>query len=231
MCTVVIRVPEPGLGEVRVLAVRDEDPARPWLPLGAWWPEHPRVQGVRDQLAGGAWLAHDERRLAVLLNRAGGTDLDVPTSRGTLVMGSLTGTPMPEPPTTLGFNLVEASLDGVRVTSWDGGTPRVSDLSPGTHMIAHEDVDDPATARVTAWLGAFAAAPTDGDRWWEAWVEVLKASAAMDPGDDRAIVRDNRAHGFPTLSLLVCAASIGVDGVTASMATFEHPGVWNDVVL
>lgn len=231
MCTVVIRVPEPGLGDVRVLAVRDEDPARPWLPLGHWWPEHPEVEGVRDQLAGGAWLAHDDRRLAVLLNRVGGTDLDVPTSRGNLVLGSLTGVPLPDPPTTLGFNLVEASVEGARVTSWDGGRPRVTDLAPGTHMIAHEDIDDPTTARVGAWRAAFAAAPTQGERWWEAWLEVLKSTTALDAGDDRSIVRDNRAHGFPTLSLLVCTASIGPDGVTAAMATFEEPGVWNDLDL
>ena len=74
MCTVVIRVPEPDRGDVRILAVRDEDPGRPWLPLGAWWPEHPEVEGVMDQLAGGAWLAHDDRRLAVLLNRADALD-------------------------------------------------------------------------------------------------------------------------------------------------------------
>lgn len=231
MCTVVIRVPEPDRGDVRILAVRDEDPGRPWLPLGAWWPEHPEVEGVMDQLAGGAWLAHDDRRLAVLLNRAGGTDLEVPTSRGSLVTGSLTGVPMPDPLTTLGFNLVEASADGVRVTSWDGGTPRVTDLAPGTHMIAHEDVDDPRTARVAAWLDEFAATPTEGERWWEGWIDVLRGTTAVEAADDRAIVRDNRAHGFPTLSLLLAVASIGPGGVTAEMATLDEPGVWNEPKL
>ena len=231
MCTVVIRVPEPDRGDVRILAVRDEDPDRPWLPLGAWWPEHPEVEGVMDQLAGGAWLAHDDRRLAVLLNREGGTDLEVPTSRGSLVMGSLTGVPMPDPLTTLGFNLVEASAEGVRVTSWDGGTPRVTDLAPGTHMIAHEAVDDRWTARVAAWLDEFSAAPTEGERWWEGWIDVLRGTTAVEAADDRAIVRDNRAHGFPTLSLLLAVASIGPGGVTAEMSTLDEPGVWNEPKL
>lgn len=231
MCTVVIRVPEPGLGQVRLLAVRDEDPDRPWLPLGHWWPEQPQLEGIRDQLAGGAWLAHDDHRLAVLLNRAGGTDLEVPTSRGSLVLGSLTGAELPTPLTTLGFNLVEASAGGVRITSWDGGTPRITDLAPGTHMIAHEDVDDPATARIAAWLDAFAAAPTEGNHWWEAWVRLLKETAELPSDDDRAIVRDNRAHGYPTLTLLVCVATIGPEGVTAEMATFDEPGRWNDLDL
>ena len=230
MCTVVIRVPDDS-GPVRVLAVRDEDPARPWLPLGAWWPEHPDVRGIKDQLAGGAWLAVDDDKLAVLLNRAGGSDVVPPASRGALVMGAMARQPLPDPLTTLGFNLVEATADGARITSWEGGSPRVTDLAPGTHMIAHDDVDDPATPRVAAWLDEFAAAPTDGDRWWEAWLDVLSGSAGMEATDDRAIVRDNRPHGFPTLTLLVCVVSLGPDGTDARMATLDRPGVWNDVTL
>ena len=48
MCTVVIRVPESPSAPTRVLAIRDEDPERPWNPLGRWWPEpHDGVVGVR----------------------------------------------------------------------------------------------------------------------------------------------------------------------------------------
>ena len=97
MCTVVIRVPEPGAGDIRILAVRDEDPHHPWRPLGAWWPQHPGVSGIQDILAGGAWLARTDDRVAVLLNRAGGADVAVPTSRGGLVLGSVTGAPLPTP--------------------------------------------------------------------------------------------------------------------------------------
>ena len=161
MCTVVIRVPEPSSGDgVRILAVRDEDPARPWRPLGRWWPEHPEVLGIQDVLAGGAWLAATDERVAVLLNRAGGAVGDRIESRGTLVMGSVTGHAVPDPLRTLGFNLVEATPDGARVTAWEGGSPRVVDLTPGTHMLAHDDVDDPSTARVLAWL----ARPDFGDQ-------------------------------------------------------------------
>ena len=38
MCTVILRVPSVSGRPVRMLAVRDEDPSRPWQPLGAWWP-------------------------------------------------------------------------------------------------------------------------------------------------------------------------------------------------
>ena len=231
MCTVVIRVPEPGAGAVRVLAVRDEDPQRPWRPLGAWWPDRPTVRGIMDELAGGAWLAADDSGLAVLLNRAGGADGPVLTSRGHLVLDSLAGRHLPRPLTTLGFNLVKVTADGARVTSWQGGTPQVIDLAPGTHMMAHDDVNDPATARVMAWLDAFAAAPTaagsDG-RWWDGWLTILAESTDLGPLDDRAIIRDNRPHGYPTLSLLVSVASVSQDGVEVSMATLDEPGRWND---
>lgn len=234
MCTVVIRVPEPGAGAVRVLAVRDEDPGRPWRPLGAWWPDQPSVRGVMDELAGGAWLAVNDSTLAVLLNRAGGAEGPNVTSRGALVLNTLAGVPLPDPLTTLGFNLIEVTADGAQVTSWEGGTPTVVDLSPGTHMIAHDDVDDPKTARVAAWLDAFAAAPTDDSpdgRWWDAWLAVLAKTTVLDASDDRAIIRDNHAHGFPTLSLLVSVASVSGSGVNAQMATLDAPGRWNDLGL
>ena len=47
----------------------------------------------------------------------------------------------------------------------------------------------------------------------------------------RGLARDNRAHGFPTLSLLLAVASIGPGGVTAEMATLDEPGVWNEPKL
>ena len=231
MCTVVLRVPEPGDGDVRILAVRDEDPHRPWRPLGHWWPERPGVRGVLDELAGGAWLAHDDSRLAVLLNRAGGSTLAVPSSRGSLVLDAVAGRGLPDPLTTLGFNLVRVENDSAVVTSWEEGEPRTVELAPGTHMVAHEDVDDPRTARVAAWLDAFAAAPTEGEAWWEGWFDVLRQTTSVGPLDDRAIVRDNRPHGFPTQSLLVCAASVGPRRTTADMVTLERPGVWNELNL
>ena len=231
MCTVVIRVPEPGQGPVRVLAVRDEDPGRPWRPLGAWWPESPQVRGIQDELAGGAWLAADDRKLAVLVNLAGGADVAVPTSRGHLVLDALAGQPLPEPLTTLGFHLVEADAAGARLTSWQGGHPARQRLMPGTHMVSHADLDDPGYPRIAAWLPEFAATGTDTDPWWTAWLEVLAKSARLDPTDPRALIRDNRPEGHSTLSLLVAAVSVGAradhGGVHAVMYELDEPGVWN----
>ncbi|WP_345751397.1 NRDE family protein [Microbacterium rhizophilus] len=247
MCTVVIRVPEPGSSEpVRLLAVRDEDPQRPWNPLGEWWPDRPGLVGVQDRVAGGAWLAAQGPRLAVLLNRAGepsGVRAEEVESRGGIVLASVAGTSPEGAPRTLGFNLVE--VDGtsagaeVAVTAWDGVALRRETLAPGTHMLAHDDVDDATTPRIAAWHHsfedtAFADAPGgvddewgDGPEWWEPWIRVLGDSAMLDPSDDRAIIRDNHAHGYPTVSLLACVAEIRPDGSDVHYAQLERPGHWN----
>jgi len=237
MCTVVIRVPESPDEPTRVLAVRDEDPARPWNPLGRWWPEaHDGVVGVRDVRAGGAWLAADPAagRLAVLLNRA---DVDTRreselVSRGGLVLDAVAGrSPAGEPPTH-GFNLVEVDGGRARVLMWDGEALRTVELAPGTHMIAHDDVDDPATPRIARWLGEFQQAPpAAGEEWWMPWVEVLARSAELAPTDDDAIIRDNRPYGYPTLSLLACVAYVSPHDVDVHYGELTEPGRWGGLEL
>lgn len=228
MCTVIVDVGRTPDEPVRMLAVRDEDPARPWHPLGAWWPERPGVVGVRDARAGGAWLAADPaaRRVAVVLNRA--DVLEIPPhelgSRGSLVLDAVAGASVPLRPRTHGFNLVSLAPGSVRVTSWDGTELREQELSPGTHMLAHDDVDD-ATPRIAAWLDSFRAADP-GD-----WLEVLAETATLEPTDDRAIIRDNRPFGYPTLSLLACVATISTEGVEVRYGALQRAGVWNTLEL
>lgn len=236
MCTVIIHVPADASHPVHVLAVRDEDPARPWDPPGAWWPDRPGVEGVHDRRAGGAWLAADsaEGRFAVLLNRADVLPDVVPApSRGSVALDAVAGTvpPAGSTPAMHGFNLVDVDGGRARVSSWDGEVVRQVTLAPGTHMIAHDDVDDPATARVVRWLPAFSeAAPApDASDWFAPWVALLRGSAQTGPEDDAAIVRDNRVHGYPTLSLLVCAATVRTDAVDLHWAPLETPGAWNEL--
>ena len=168
-------------------------------------------------------------RLAVLLNRASppvpeGT---VAVSRGGLVLDAVAGRE-PRPTTAvLGFNLVEVTRAGATVTMWDGTDLRRVGLTPGIHMIAHDDIDDEATARIAAWRDAFAEPAAADERWWEPWLDTLERTSGVGPTDDRAIVRDNRPFGYPTLSLLVCAASLGTDGVDVRYAEFDEPGQWN----
>lgn len=228
MCTVILRVPDAPTDATRVLAVRDEDPGRSWDPPGPWWPvSHPGVVGVRDVRAGGAWLAADAgaRRLAVVLNRH-----DVPgatSSRGEVVLEAVAGRP-PRDPRTNGFNLVVVDAEGARVTSWDGDVLRETPLAPGVHMIAHDGVDDVSTPRIAHWLPEFAATPSRGAEDWRAgWLALLERTAGLAPTDDRAIVRDNRPHGIPTLSLLVCTATVGPDGVDLAYGELDEPGIWN----
>jgi hypothetical protein len=237
MCTVIVHVPEDPARSTRLLAVRDEDPARAWDPLGAWWPQsHPGVVGVRDARAGGAWLAAnvDRGRLAVILNRAELADVDPAElgSRGHVVLDAVRGIEPGDAPRVHGFNLVEVTAAETRVTMWDGASVRTVVLAPGIHMIAHDDVDDPATARIVTWREAFPEpAADDGDRWWMPWLDVLEHTSHLDPTDERAIIRDNRPYGYPTLSLLVTAASIGPGGSTVVYGELDEPGAWNRVEL
>ena len=232
MCTVVIRVPDAPDEPTRLLAIRDEDPARPWSPLGPWWPEtHDGVVGVRDARAGGAWLAAAPLtgRLSVLLNRADASTRPEPElrSRGGLVLESVAGRSPAADPATHGFNLVEVDGAAAHVVSWDGRDLRTTPLGPGTHMIAHDDVDDPGTPRIEAWLGPFRDAdPTDGPRWWQPWIDVLERSTALESTDDRAIIRDNRPLGYPTLSLLACVAAVRAHDIDLAYGELAEPGRW-----
>ncbi|MGB4137807.1 MAG: NRDE family protein [Microbacterium sp.] len=235
MCTVVI---DTMPGTARLLAVRDEDPQRDWDDLGAWWPEtYPGVIGVRDRRAGGAWLAFDPvgDRLAVLLNRADTLDLpesDV-LSRGGIVLESVAGRSPEGTPRTHGFNLLEVSPRASRVLTWDGRELRETPVAPGVHMIAHDDLDDPATARIAAWLPRFRAAhdeaedPQDLSGWATRWIALLGETGRLSPDDDRAIIRDNRAHGYPTQSLLYCTAEVAAGGTTAASHVLTRPGRWD----
>ncbi len=228
VCTVVIDVADAG---ARLLAVRDEDPQRAWDDLGEWWPEeYPGVIGIHDRRAGGAWLAVSprERRLAVLLNRADTLDPSLEAlSRGSLALESVAGR-SPEAPLRMhGFNLLEVTPSGSRVLHWDGAELRETPVPHGVHMIAHDDLDDPRTARIEAWLPEFAAARPDDDGWADRWVALLARSAQLSPDDDRAIIRDNNAHGYPTESLLYCTAEVQADAASVRSHVLAEPGRWD----
>ncbi|WP_296137603.1 hypothetical protein [uncultured Tessaracoccus sp.] len=227
MCTVVVRVGDAG-EPVRMLAVRDEDPTRPWRPFGRRWPEYPAIAGVRDELAGGAWLALDAARgrLGVVVNIEGVPDVPRITSRGALALDVALDRPLPEAPTTEGFHLVQVSPDGVRVTTWDGRDLRHRPLGPGTHLVTHAPVDDPRDPRTGTWLPRFAEAATVGEPWWQAWAAVLGESAQLPNDDERAIIRDNHVHGYPTVTLMAAFLEIGAGRTTVDSTVLEHPGRW-----
>ena len=228
MCTVVIDVPANPGEPVRVLAVRDEDRDRPWRGIGPWWPERGDVFGVRDDRAGGAWLAVDPaaHRLAVLLNREDLSDRgdDEVVSRGGVPLDAV-GTGIPDRPATRGFNLVEVDAAGAHLVEWDGLVSRRTRLTPGTHMVAHHAVDDPGTPRIARWLGAFREAGlAEGSDWWMPWLGVVE-EATHHP--EASVLRRDAHDGLVLESLLVCAASIGPEGVDVREATLVEPGRWD----
>jgi hypothetical protein len=235
MCTVIITVPDDAAQPVRLLAVRDEDPGRPWDRLGAWWPDlYPGVVGIRDVRAGGAWLAAnpDERRLAVLLNRHDLSDRpdEVVRTRGSVALDSVVGRSPVDRPPTRGFNLVEVTAHTARVVYWNGLESRTVELSPGTHMIAHDDVDDPQTVRITRWLPDFRAASDlftpDTREWWGPWLEIVERSAKLAGDDEAAIIRRQSFEGIPSYSLVICVASVGEGSLDVRDTPLTTPGRW-----
>jgi len=236
VCTVIISVPDDSSSPVRLLAVRDEDPGRPWDRLGSWWPQtHPGVIGIRDARAGGAWLAANEqaRTLAVLLNRHDLSDRrdDEVTTRGAVALDAAAGRAVGDSPQTRGFNLVEVTAHTARVTAWDGLCSRTTELPPGIHMVAHDDVDDPETPRIARWLPEFQDAAPAGAAWWKPWLDIVERTADL-PGDDpAAIIRRQSFEGVPSYSLLVCVASIGDAEFDVRDAPFTTPGTWTPAAL
>lgn len=245
MCTVVIHIPESPGGPIRLLALRDEHPDRAWDPLGHWWPNDPEILGVHDRRAGGAWLAVNEasHHLAVMMNRgepvdSGGAPLE---SRGAIALDAAAGRWSAETPRTAAFNLLEARTDGARISVWNGQVLETSDIGPGVHMVAHSSIDDPQSPRIAEWLPVFRDAiatelrevherggETASNAWVETWAQTLQRTTVFPPTDDRAIVRDNRPLGIPTLTLYAVMAEISPDSLHVWHASLATPGEWGD---
>ena len=62
-------------------------------------------------------------------------------------------------------------------------------------------------------------------------VEVLARSGDLPPTDDRAIIRDNRVLGYPTLSTFICIASLSATRLDVHYGEFAHPGEWASLAL
>ncbi|TMR90852.1 NRDE family protein [Nonomuraea basaltis] len=204
MCTLIVRAGQP----LTLLGVRDEFADRPWEGPGEHWPDYPGVIGGRDLKAGGTWLAVNPaaRRAAALLNGHGRPAPETTkVSRGDLALRAAYTGEMPDADLTHydPFHLVLADLARVRLFSWDGERPVVSDLPGGTSMIVNSGLD-PANERVIAYLPRFETA--------EVWRELITAVPSADPG--ALIVRHELPDGRVFASLSVMEVALAPDGVT-----------------
>ncbi|MFC4010412.1 NRDE family protein [Nonomuraea purpurea] len=203
MCTLIVRTGRP----LTLMGVRDEFADRPWEGPGEHWPDYPGVIGGRDLKAGGTWLAVNPaaRRAAALLNGRGLAARETTkVSRGDLALrAACTGLP---PDADLGrydpFHLVLADLSGVRLLSWDGVRPSISQLPEGVSMVVNTGLD-PGSERVAAYLPRFRG---------EDWRELITAEPSADPG--ALIVRHELPDGRLFASLSVMEVSLAPGDVT-----------------
>lgn len=235
VCTVVIGFDPAAAWPVVLLGLRDEEAGRAWDPPGPWWPAlGEQVVGIHDRQAGGAWLALNRAasRAAVVLNRV--EPVAVPfggyLSRGALPLSAAVNgrQDLPEARRARAFNLVDLAPDAVGYTRWDGISVERFELAPGVHMITHEGPDEPSVAREHRWLPAFQAAPRpDGPAAgadWQPWLDVLRASAALDPADDEALFRRTEAEGHRYESLSVTALALRPGDSSLTHARLATPG-------
>ncbi|MEV5557534.1 NRDE family protein [Nonomuraea wenchangensis] len=204
MCTLIVRTGRP----LTLMGVRDEFTDRPWEGPGEHWPDYPGVIGGRDLKAGGTWLAVNPaaRRAAALLNGRGRAAAErTKVSRGDLALrAAYTGEgPRGDLSRYDPFHLVLATLDGVRLFSWDGERLTTADLPDGTSMVVNEGLD-PASPRVLAHLPRFEAAQT--------WRDLAAAEPSADPG--ALIVRHELPDGRIFASLSVMEVALSPDEVT-----------------
>ena len=157
MCLILFSLDQHPRYPLIIAANRDEQYARPSLPI-AFWPDAPDVAAGRDLEAGGTWLGITRQgRWAALTNyrQAGSYRLEAP-SRGRLVSDYLLANVSPEryvediresAERYNGFNLLVGS--GTEVCYFSNRTDRSQRVSPGSHGLSNHLLDS-AWLKVTA---------------------------------------------------------------------------------
>lgn len=189
MCTLIaLHRPHPGVPLV-VAANRDEYLDRPASGLACFENRGRRVVAPRDLRAGGTWLGLNDRGMfAALTNRPNPTPDASLRSRGLLVMDALAAGTAREAAEGLAalpagaynpFNLFVADGREAFVAVY-AGTPDVTELAPGAHVIGNADPDDRGVPKVARLLDA-AERVAAGPREW--WLEGLSAICRSHEGD------------------------------------------------
>ncbi|HJV05990.1 MAG TPA: NRDE family protein [Chromobacteriaceae bacterium] len=150
MCVLAFAYKTPGLGQLLLLANRDEYYARPTAPLD-WWPDAPATLGGRDLQSGGSWLLVDARgRFAAITNIRDGYARQGERSRGELVTRFVTGNEDPlafaawlkaEHGRYAPFNLLFGYTSDLYHFHSRGG--QLGRLTPGIHTLSNATLDTP----------------------------------------------------------------------------------------
>lgn len=168
MCVIAFAYKMPGLGQLALLANRDEYYARPTAAL-EYWPEHSNILGGRDLQAGGSWMAiNSNGRFAAVTHIREGYAKTGERSRGALVRDFVCGAETPldylqrlalEHEHYAPYNLLFGDIDDLYFYHSRSGE-RVR-LTPGIHTLSNATLDTPwfKAQRLAGHLGGLRRAP------------------------------------------------------------------------
>ncbi|HLO76587.1 MAG TPA: NRDE family protein [Magnetospirillum sp.] len=248
MCTLVILRRPHDQWPILVGANRDEMAGRPWKPPARHWSDRPEVIAGLDQLAGGSWLGlNDAGVVAAILNRVGTLGPQAgKRSRGELVLEALDHADAVEAAHALAdldgrayrpFNMMVAdNRDAYWIRADGGARIQVHPIPEGLHMLTAQELDDPASPRIAAYLPRFtaAAAPNPDRAEWSSWTTLLADSGAGPDGEEAAAMCFARASGFGTVSSsLIALPAIGAEIAPAWRFAADRPDrtTWEPVAL
>ncbi|TDT98163.1 uncharacterized protein with NRDE domain [Streptomyces sp. 846.5] len=254
MCTAVISFDPAASIPVLLAGVRDEFHDRKSLPPGHHWPDRPELVGGQDLLAGGTWLAVDPGvpRAGCVLNGFGRpAPEDGRLSRGDLPLrfAAHGGLGELDPARYDPFHLICATLDEVRLLSWDGEAFADRELEPGLHMVTNLGLAgstepsagpgpdrDAIRARIAHFLPRLAAArrpsPQSGPTAaaWGDWLPLIDGDG-LDPRDPRALVVRQEVGGRIAGTVSTTLVALGRDTVRYDFTgTPGVPGGWRTVM-
>lgn len=148
MCVIAFAYKMPGLGQLVLLANRDEFYNRPSAPLD-WWQEYPNTLGGKDLVSGGSWLMVDGRgRFAAVTNIRNGMPGKGNRSRGELVQRFVSGNDdalafadwlKNEYPHYGPFNLIFGQTSDLFHFHSQGA--KLSRITPGIHSMSNATLD------------------------------------------------------------------------------------------
>ncbi len=205
MCTVMLRVNPGGAWPLLLAAVRDEFAGRRWDPPAAHWPDRPTVQGGRDRVGGGTWLAVDRANatVAALLNGVRRPEGTLRPTRGTLALaavGKAARTPVPGIADLRaladydGFHLLRADRHGAAIWSWDGIELTHDELPVGDTIVVNlgpNRADDPLVPHFAPLLAALPDVDPGAGRTpaaaWDGWIDLLRGDG-LSLTDPRALI-------------------------------------------